>query len=230
MFDNPKNIGQFSALPASFSPDLAMAVLIKDDNGPKLYRAFKALKSQFRTTWTKHVVHKSGNNNTDMIDRVCRHIWAEHHQAEAKKKKLMCTDVPADCPASFVPLDKATFAAFWDHPILKRAKSSLAADTNERILHSETIVGSVMNCAEQRALKKQKTSNNSSSSSSSNNNNINELIVGKNQIKKEQLAMSKKAIRGAAAPQQNPEGCVIQGQPSGSLQQVDHEASGPGGH
>ena len=227
MFDDIDHIERFGPLPAGFNRDLAMADLLKDDNGPKLYWAFKALKLQFRTTWTKHVVHKSGDNNTDMIDRVCRHIWAEHHQAEAKKKKLMCTDVPADCPASFVPLEKATFAAFWDHPILKRAKSSLAADTNERILHSETIVGSVMNCAEQRALKKQKTSNNSSSS---NNNNINELIVGKNQIKKEQLAMSKKAIRGAAAPQQNPEGCVIQGQPSGSLQQIDHEASGPGGH
>ena len=185
-FDNIDNIKQFGPTPVDFSPDLAIANLLKGDIGPKLYWAFKALKLQFRTTWTKYVIHKSGDNNTDMIDRVCCHVWAECRQAEAKKKKLMCTDVPADCPASFVPLEKATFAAFWDHLILKRAKSSLEADMDERIPHSESIVGSVMNCAEQRALKKQKTSHNNS-----NNNNINELIVKKNQIKKEQLAVSK---------------------------------------
>ena len=186
-FDNPENIEQFGPLPAGFNQDLAMANLIKDDNGPKLYRAFKALKSQFRSTWTKYVIDKSGDNDMDMIDRVCRHVWAERCQAKAKKKKLMCTDVPADCPASFVPLEKVTFAAFWDHPILKRAMSSLAADTDERIPHSESIVGSVMNCAEQRALKKQKSSHNNS-----NTNNNNEVMMQKNQIKKEQLAVSKK--------------------------------------
>ena len=83
----------------------------------------------------------------------------------------MCTDVPADCPASFVPLEKATFAAFWDHSILKRDKLSLTADdNNERTLHSKTIVGSVIYRAKQRALKKQKTSNNNN-----NNDNIHSL-------------------------------------------------------
>ena len=186
-FDDIDHIERFGPLPAGFNRDLALADLLKDDNGPKLYRAFKALKSQFRTTWTKHVVHKSGDNDTDMIDRVCRHVWAERRQAEAKKKKLMCTDVPSDCPASFVPLEKATFAAFWDHPILKRAKSSLEADdSDERTPHSETIVGSVMNRAEQRALKKQKTS-----SSSSSNNNNNELMQRKMKIEEEHLAVAK---------------------------------------
>ena len=92
----------------------------KDGNGKKTYQAFKVLKSQFRTTWMKHVNKpKSGENHKDVFDHVCREVWAEQRNNELRKANKDPTATVWECLALFVPLERATFEAFWKHLLLQ---------------------------------------------------------------------------------------------------------------
>ena len=141
--------------------DAAKEELKKNGNGKKTYQAFKALKSQFRTTWMKHVNEpKSGENDKDVIDRVCREVWAERRNNELRKKLKDPTATVQECPALFVPLERATFEVFWKHPLLHWPKSSFEENDKGIFKHKPSIVTGVMSCSQQRNLKKQKTNNN----------------------------------------------------------------------
>ena len=167
-FGSPETTEQFGPLPPGFLLDAAKDELTKDGNGKKTYQAFKALKSQFRTTWMKHVrVPKSGENDKDVIDRVCREVWAERRNNELRKKLKDPTATVQECPVSFIPLERATFEAFWKHPLLHRPKSSLEEDDDGIFKRKPSSLAGVMSRRQQRDLKKQKTNN------SSNNNNGN---------------------------------------------------------
>ena len=154
VFDSPEHTDRFGPLPQGFLPEVAKDELKKEDNGAKIYKAFKGMKSQFRTVWTKYIVIKSGENKKDMIDRVCREVWAERHNNELRKKGKEPVALALHCPASFVPLERATFAVYWDHPILKRAKSPLTDDGGTDLGKVSHEGVSVMSRAEQRALKR----------------------------------------------------------------------------
>ena len=165
---HPRRLSGLVHFPPGFLLDAAKEELKKDGNGKKTYQAFKALKSQFRTTWMKHVgVPKSGENDKDVIDRVCREVWAERRNNELRKKLKDPTATVQECPVSFIPLERATFEAFWKHPLLHRPKSSLEEDDDGIFKRKPSSLAGVMSRRQQRDLKKQKTNN------SSNNNNGN---------------------------------------------------------
>ena len=154
VFDSLEHTDRFGPLPNGFQPEVAKNDLRKEANGTKIYKIFKGMKSQFRTVWTKHIVTKSDKNEKDMIDRVCREVWAERHNNELRKKGKEPVAFALQCPASFVPLERATFAAYWDHPILKRAKSPLTDEGGADLGENSCESVSVMSRAEQRTLKR----------------------------------------------------------------------------
>ena len=160
---------------------VATTDVIKDDNGHKLYWAFKVLRSQFWTVCTKHIVVKSGKNEQNMIDCVFCEVWAERHNNELRKKSKKVVACASQCPPVFVPLERATFATYWDHPILKGAKSPLTDEGGANFGKALCKGIKVMSCAEQLALKQKAASN-------TNNGNDNNSII--EQMKKQHIEIA----------------------------------------
>ena len=183
LFDDVDNLSCFGPLPPGCSEMHTIEHLMKDSCGKKVYRAFIALKAQFRKMWTKQVVFKSGENVDDMVDRVCREVWVERRNAELKRKNQIPDATVSDCPAGFVPLERATFKEFWDHPILKRGKPYDEKDDTPFAVE-DSICAQVMTRTEQRQLKKQKTAH-------GNNNDNNEFFTERLEIARIHAASTK---------------------------------------
>ena len=89
-----------------------------------------------------------------MIDSVCCEVWVEQHNNELRKKSKELDACASQCPVLFVPLERATFAAYWDHPIPKRAKSPLTDEEGADLGKTSSDGINVMSYAEQQALKR----------------------------------------------------------------------------
>ena len=109
----------------------------------------------------KHVNEpKSRENDKDVINCVCREVWAEWRNNELRKKLKDPTATVQECLVSFVPLERATFEAFWKHPLLHCPKLSLEEDNDGVFKHKPSSLAGVMSRRQQQDLKKQKTNNN----------------------------------------------------------------------
>ena len=103
VFDALENTDWFNPLPSSLKLEVAKNDLRKEGSGAKIYKIFKGMKSQFQTVWTKHIIIKNGENENDMIDRVCREVWAERHNNELRKKSKELVACASQCPVLCAP-------------------------------------------------------------------------------------------------------------------------------